>query len=151
MLVLEAVPDTVRVIDREPLFIAAFGGCDVSPRHAAIERAPHVVEESLEQAEIEKGSDVIRIQDRVAAKDIVLEHAGKRPGRAAIAGVTPARLAKVGSDAVKLPPTDRHLVTIGRIDRDRRLIRGVARDVMASRIDIHLETGEGVELRDHAR
>src|SRR4029434_9568357 len=65
VLVLEAVPDAARVIDRAPLLVAAFGGRDVSPRHAAIERAPHVVEESLEQTEIEKGPHVIRTQDRV--------------------------------------------------------------------------------------
>ena len=54
-------------------------------------------------------------------------------------------------DAVELPPADCHLVAIGRINRNRGLVRRVAENVVATCIDIRLVTGEHAELRDHAR
>ena len=88
---------------------------------------------------------------RVATKDAVFQHAGKRPVHAGIGGITPAGLPEVGVNAIELPPGDHHFVAIRRIDSNRRLIRSVAKDIVASRIDVCLVTGEHAELRNHAR
>ena len=90
----------------------------------------------LQKAEIEKTPGIIGAKHRVAAEDIVLEHAGEGPGRAAIVGVAPAGLPEVGSNAVELPPADRHLVAVGRVHRDRRLVRGVAGDILAAALTL---------------
>ena len=42
------------IVDREPFFIAAISRRNVRPSLSAIERAPHVVKERLQQAEIEE-------------------------------------------------------------------------------------------------
>ena len=139
------------VIDREPLLISAFGWSDVSPVHAAVGRAPHVIEECLEQTEIEEVTGGIGIEHGVTAKDIVLEHAGKGPGGTGIGGVTPAGLTKVRSDAVELSPANGHFVSIVGVDRNRWLIGRVAGNVLSTGINIHLDAGEGVVLRDHRR
>ena len=60
------------------------------------ERAPHVVKECLQKAEIEKTPCVIGVQHRVAAEDVVFQNAGERPGRAAIGCVSIAGLPEVG-------------------------------------------------------
>jgi len=92
---------------------------------------------------------IVRAQDRVAAKDVVLQNAGESPRSPAIAGVCPARLPEVGSNTVKLAPADGHAVVIGRIDANGRFVRGVISNVVAVGIDVDLVTGEGAELRDH--
>jgi len=71
--------------------------------------------------------------------------------RAAIGRITPARLPEIGLNAIELPPGDHHLVAIGRIDGNRRLVRSIIEDIVAIRIDVCLKTGEHAELRDHAR
>src|SRR5437762_1534934 len=43
------------------------------------------------------------------------------------------------------------LVAIGRVDGNRGLVCGVAEDVIATRIDVGLITGEYAELRDDPR
>ena len=117
-LVLESVTGAVGVINREPLLVAACRGSKIGKRLAAVEREPHVVEKRLEKAEIEKTPRIIGAQHRVAPEDIVLEHAGKRPGGAAITGISVAALAEVGSNAVELPPTDYHPVAVCRVYGD---------------------------------
>ena len=59
-LVLEAMTAAVGVIDREPLLVAA--GClsEVSPGLAAIERAPHIVEECRQKTEVEEIAQLVR-------------------------------------------------------------------------------------------
>ena len=150
-LVLESVTGAVGLIYREPLLVASRRRPKVRPGLAAVERAPHVVKKCRQKAEIEKTPCVIGVQDRVAAEDVVLENAGEGPGRAAIAGVSIAGLPEVGSNAVELPPTDYHPVVVCWVDGDRWLVRGVAGDVLAARIDVNLITGEGAVLRDHSR
>ena len=93
---------------------------------------------------------IIRAQDRVAAKDVVLQNAGESPRSPAITGVGPARLSEIGSNTVKLPPSDRHAVVIGGIHANRRFVRGIISNVIAIGIDVDLVTSEGAELRDHS-
>ena len=78
-LVLEPVAGAVGVIDSEPLLVPAGSRSKVSPGLAAIHRAPHVIEERAQKAKVEKMADVIRRQDRVAPKNVVLQDAGERP------------------------------------------------------------------------
>ena len=92
---------------------------------------------------------IIRAQDWVAAKDVVLKDAGESPRGPAITGVCPARLPEIGSNTVKLPPPDGHAVVIGRIDANRRFIGGIVSNVVAVGIDVDLVTGEGAERRHH--
>src|SRR4029077_7248143 len=100
---------------------------------------------------IEKPPCFIRIQDRIAAEHVTFQNAGKRPGRAAVSGISPAALPEVGQYAVKLPPTNGHFVTVGGINGNGRLIGSVAQNIVAVSIDVHLEAGEWAELRDHSR
>ena len=130
-LVLESVASAVGVIYRKPLFVASRGGSKTRKRLPAVDRAPHVVKKSFQKAEIEKLTGVIAGQNRVAPENVVLENAGECPGRAAVAGVSPTGLPEIGSNAVELPPTYDHPVAVGWIDADRRLVRGVARDIHA--------------------
>jgi hypothetical protein len=53
--------------------------------------------------------------------------------------------------AVKLAPTNCDLVAICWVNRNGRLIGSVADDIVAVGIDVHLETDEGTEVRDHSR
>src|SRR5439155_1857810 len=117
---------------------------------AAVERAPHVVKKCLEKAEIEKTPCVIGVQDRVAAEDIILEHAGEGPGGAAVAGISPSGLPKIGRNAVELPPADYHLAVVCWVHGDRRLVGGVSGDVLPAPVDINLMACEGAFLHDHA-
>ena len=57
---------------------------------------------------------------------------------ASVGRVTPATLSEVGVDAIELPPGNRHLIAIRRINRDGGLIRSVAQDVVAVCIDVSL-------------
>jgi len=82
------------------------------------------------ETEIEKIACLIGLCNWVAAEDVILQNPWKSPGRAGVGGISPARLTEVGVDAVELPPGDEHLVTIGGIDRNRRLIRSIAEDVL---------------------
>src|SRR5690349_7353634 len=93
---------------------------------------------------------IIRAQDRVTAKDIVLQNAGESPRSPAITGVCPARLPEIGSNAVKLSPSDGHAIVIGRIHANGRFVRGIISNVVAVGIDVDLVTGEGSDLRDHS-
>ena len=92
---------------------------------------------------------IIGGQDRVAAKDVVLQNAGESPRSPAITGVGPARLSKIGSNTVKLAPADSHAVVIGGIHANGRFVCGIISNVVAVGIDVDLVTGEGAELRDH--
>ena len=150
-LVLKSVAGAVGIIYREPLLVAARGRSKVRVGVAAVERAPDVVKKCLQKTEIEKTPRVITGQHRVAAKNVVLENAGERPGRTAVTGVRVAGLPEVGRDAVELPPTDRHSVMVGRVHADRWLVRGVAGDIQAARTDVYLVTRKQIKLRDHSR
>ena len=92
---------------------------------------------------------IIRAQDRVAAKDVVLQNARESPRGSAITGICPACLPKIGSNTVKLPPSDGHAVVIGRIHANGRFVRGIIRNVIAVGIYVYLIAGEGAEVRDH--
>jgi len=94
-LVLESVAAAVRVVDREPLFVAACGEGRIAPGRAAVHRAVDIIEEVLPKTEIEELAGGVGRQDRIAPENIVLQHTGESPGDAAIGGVTPAGLAKV--------------------------------------------------------
>src|SRR5690349_8072250 len=92
---------------------------------------------------------IIRAQDRVAAKDIVLQDAGESPRGPAITGVCPPRLSKIGRNTIKLPPSDGHAIVIGGIHANGRFVRSIISNVIAVGIDVYLVAGEGAELRDH--
>ena len=93
---------------------------------------------------------IIRAQDRVAAKDVVLQNAGESPRSPAVTGVGPARLPEIGSNTVKLSPSDGHAIVIGGIHANGRFVRSIISNVIAVGIDVDLVTGEGSELRDHS-
>ena len=69
---------------------------------------------------------------------------------AAVGGVTPAALSEIGGHVVELPPADRHVVEICRINRDYALVRSIADNVLPIGIDVCLITREHAELRDHS-
>src|SRR5262249_49905769 len=96
------------------------------------------------------------VPERVEAEDgVAMEHARGDlacvPGQAAVGGVSDTGLSKGGLDGVELTPTDRHPARVGGIDGDRRLVGGVAEDVGAVRIDVHLNAGEAAERDDRRR
>src|SRR2546423_3944084 len=91
---------------------------------------------------------VVRRQHRIAPEDIVLEDARKGPRHSAAIGKGPAGLAEIRTHAIELSPADRHFIAICEIDRDRWLVRGVARDVLAVATDVYLVTGERTVLRN---
>ena len=94
---------------------------------------------------------IIGVQDRIAAKNVGLENAGRSPVPAAVDRVRESSLPKIRRDAVELPPTDTHPVSVGRIDANGRLICGVADNVIAARINVDLVTAVRTELRDQSR
>jgi len=158
-LVLEPVTRAVRLIDSEPLFVAAARapvGRHLRPALTAIGRAPQVVTEKRLlhirlQAEIKKLTDLIGLCYRIAAEHVVLQDAGKCPMHAGIGGITPATLPEVRGDIVELPPANCHLVAIGRINRNRALVRSIANNVLAILIDVDLVTCEHAKHRNHSR
>ena len=131
-------------------------GSALRPSLTAVCRGPDVVAKKRLllgrlEAEIEKISRLIGECHRVAAKDIIFQNARERPMYASVGRITPASLSEVGVDAIELPPGNYHLIAIRRINRDGRLIRCVAQDVVAISIDVRLIAGEDTELRDHPR
>src|SRR5262245_33499206 len=124
---------------------------ETRPRLSASNRAPYVVTKRLEKAEIEEAPCLIRVHHGVAAKHIVFQYTRKCPRGTAIRGKSPAALAEVGRYAVELSPADCHLVAVRWVDGYRRLIRSVANDVVALRVDVDLETHERAIRRDHPR
>src|SRR5256885_15450901 len=93
-------------------------------------------------------ANVVRRQHRIAPEDIVLEEPRKGQRHSAVIGKGPAGLAEIRTHTIELSPADRHFVAICEIDRDRWLVRGVARDVLAVAIDVYLVTGERTVLRN---
>ena len=142
-------------VEGDPFFVAAVRGSvtrALSPPLTAIRGAPNVATIVVhQQAEIEESAGLIGVGYRVAAEDIVLQNAGERPMHASIGAVAIAGLPEVGCVSVKLPPTDGYFVAVGRVDRNRRLVRGVADDVVPLRIDVDLIAGEAGIRRDHSR
>src|SRR6267378_688616 len=146
-------------IDGKPLLIATvpgFIGRLLRERLAAVCRAPYIIAKKglllgRLETEIEKIPCLIGFCHWVAAKNAILQDTGERPVYAAISGITPTSLPEVGLDAVKLPPGDHHLVAISGIDGNGRLVGSVAKDIIATSIDVCLVAREHAELRDHSR
>src|SRR5438105_8109594 len=136
-------------VNGKPLFIASIGGTEIRPRLTTDQRAPHIYKKRLQKTEVKEMPGIIRAQDRVAAKDVVFQDAGKSPPAPAVTGICPARLPEIGSNTVKLPPCDGHAVVIGRIHANGRFVRGISSNVVAVGIHVELVTGEDAELREH--
>src|SRR6266516_405455 len=148
------MPWAVGLIYRKPLFIAATGepvGLQLCPGLAAVGRAVHVLTKCLKKAQVEESSCLIRAGYRVAAEHSGFQNTGERPVDAAIGGITPAALSEVRCNAVKLPPTNCHLVAVCGINRDRALVRSVANDVHPVRVDVCLIADEDPIRGDHSR
>src|SRR6266480_913183 len=73
------------------------------------------------------------------------------PRHTCIGPVTIAGLPEIGSIGIKLPPTDRDLITIRRINGNRGLVCSVADDVIPLRVYVRLIADEWAVLRDHSR
>ena len=154
-LILKPVSHTAgRFIYSEPFLVSAVCAAlrrTERPRLSTVRRAPDVATESVhQQAEIEEISGVVRIQYRITAEDIVLQNTGKSPVKPTVGRIAITCLAEVGSVGIKLPPTYGDLVTIRRIDCNRRLVRGVTYDVVATRVDIYLIANKDTVRRDHS-
>jgi hypothetical protein len=93
---------------------------------------------------------VIGVQNRIAAKSVVLENPSRNPRPAAIDRMRESSLAKIRSDTIELPPTDTHFVSVRRIDANGRFICGVANNVIAVHINIDLIARVRTELRDQS-
>ncbi len=91
---------------------------------------------------------VIGVQNRIAAKNVVLENASRNPRPAAIDRMRESSLPKIRRNAIELPPTDTHFISVRRIDANGRLICGVANNVIPVRINVDLITRVRTELRD---
>ena len=118
-LVLEPVPRSVSPIDRKPFLIAARAsvGRLFRPGLTSVGGAPMVVAEKRLlrvrlKAEIKKLPCLIGLSHRIATEDVVLQDAGECPMHAGIGSITPATLAKVRGNIVKLPPGDCHLAAV---------------------------------------
>src|SRR5205807_378575 len=103
---------------------------------AAVCRAPNIIAKKglllcRLETKIEQIPSLIGFCYWVAAKNAILQDTGERPVYAAISGITPTSLPEIGLDAVKLPPSDHHLVAISGIDGNGRLVGSVAKDVVA--------------------
>ena len=146
-LVLEPTPRTGGVINNEPLFITAVRRRDGCPRLPARQRLPQVVKKVLQKTEVEKSAGIVRIQDRIATENVGLQNARRIPVFAAISRIREAGLAKVRRDGIELSPTDAHIVSVGRINANGRLIGSVADPVVAIRIHVDLIARVRTELR----
>src|SRR5206468_3424006 len=71
------------------------------------------------------------------------------PGETGVRTVAIAGLTEVGRPSIKLPPADGDFVPVCRVNRNRRLICGIADDVVPIRIDVGLVTSEDTIGRDH--
>src|SRR5439155_20631947 len=105
----------------------------------------------LKKAEVKEGACLIGVRYWVAAENIIFQHTGKGPMDTAISRIAIAALPEVGCYAVELSPADRHFVQVGRINRDRALVSGVADDVVPVSIDVYLVADENPMRRDHSR
>ena len=152
-LIQEPVTCAVGRVYGEPFLVtsAHITKCCTRPRTATVCRAPYIVKKCLAKAEVEKCSCVIRVQYRVAAKNVIFQDARERPRDAGIGGEAPAALPEVRVNSVKLPPADRHFIAICRIHCDRRFVCGVPEDIVPLRVDVDLVTREYAQLRDHPR
>src|SRR4029453_13446515 len=103
------------------------------------------------KTEIKKLPELIRLCDRIATEDVVLQHTGKGPCEAGVGGKTPAALPEVRGDVVELPPGNCHLVPISRVNGNRTLVSRIAENVLVICIDVHLVACKHAKLRDHSR
>lgn len=152
-LVLETVSGAVRLINGKPLLIAAT--CEsvslqFCPGLAAVCRTIYVVTERLKKAKVKEGSGLVRVGDRIAAKNSRFQNPGKGPVDASVRSIPPAALPEVRRYIVKLSPTNRHPAAIGRVNRDRTFVSGVTDDVIAICVDVHLVADERTMWRDHS-
>jgi hypothetical protein len=155
-LILESMTRAPGPIDREPFLISTMRRAALGPRLTAVCGGPYVIAKKRLllgrfEAEIEKSSYLIGECDRVATKDVIFQNARESPVYASVGSITPPRLSEIGVDAIELPPGNYHLIAISRINRDGRLIRGVAQDVVAICIDVRLIAGKDTELGDLPR
>jgi len=58
----------------------------------------------------------IGVQNRIAAKNVVFEDAGRTPRPAAIDRMCESGLAEIRRNAIELPPTDTHFISVRRIN-----------------------------------
>src|SRR5437588_8714854 len=77
-----AMPGAGRGVDGHPGLVAADRWADHLPTRPAIRRAPNVAQPGrrVQEAQVIKAALRVAGQDRVAAKDVGLEHAAKSPG-----------------------------------------------------------------------
>jgi hypothetical protein len=151
-LVLKSVTRAGGPINRKPLLISSTCPWKTRPRLAAVSRLPIVVAKVVPQKGIiEKRPYLVCTQNRITAENARLQHPGKRPLNPTVRGITPAALPEAGVHRIELPPTDRHFVAVGRVDRYRGFVCRVANDVVALRVNIRLITREQTKLRDHSR
>jgi len=151
-LVLKPVARPGGPINRKPLLISSTCPWKTRPRLAAVSRLPIVVAKVVPQKGIiEKRPYLVCTQNRIAAENARLQHPGKRPVNPTVRGITPAALPEAGAHRIELPPTDRHSVAVGRVDRYRGFVCRVANNVVALGINIRLIACEQTKLRDHSR
>src|SRR5438105_15944147 len=139
------MPRTVGLIDGEPLLVASSAAIfarEQTPGLATVYRAPQVIAKKGQvnvrlKTEVEKLPDLIGVCDRVAAENVILQNTGNRPRCAAVGRVSPAGLPEVGGNVVELSPGDCHLAAVRGVNGNGALVRGVAEDILATRINIH--------------
>ena len=144
----------IGLVDGEPFLVAS--SCvsvrlQFQPGLAAVCGAVDVIAKCLQQAEVEKGPGLIRVQHWVAAEHARLQDTRKGPRDAAISGVSPAALPEVGRVGVKLSPAYGHSAGVGWIHCDRGFVSGVPDDVLVVRINVHLIADEAAIRGDHSR
>src|SRR5262249_40709858 len=138
-------------IGDDPLLVSAECVHRRSPRSTAIEGSEQVAEEErlLPASRLRGPRDAvvvelslrIRGENGIATGRAGIDRAGA-PGEPSIRRVSEARFAKVGLDALELPPADRHAPRIVRVDGDRGLVRGVVEDIGPGDVDVDLNAGE---------
>ncbi|PYK55064.1 MAG: hypothetical protein DME48_05865 [Verrucomicrobia bacterium] len=97
------------------------------------------------EAEIEKIPCLIRLCHWIATENIILQNTWKRPSGSAIGGIPPAALSKVGVDIIELPPGDRHLIAVCRVNGNSAFVGSIADDVLTIGINVYLVTHEWPE------
>ena len=142
------VADTAGLVDHHPLLVATLGRRAGIPGQAGFggtEDVAEIVAAALDREAIVINPSLrIRIQHGIGAEDARLDHPGEGPGLSAVGGVAVARLAEIARDGVELPPADHHLVRIGGVHGDGRLVGGVADDVLSESVDVHLDREERI-------
>jgi len=144
-------------VDVDPLLVAAVGEHRRTPGGAGVVRDEDVgrVHTVIGQTVEVQGAVGCELEHRIGAEDPGVENGAVGPVATAVGGMGVTRLTEVTGDGVELAPADGDPKPVAGVDRDGRLVGGIADDIGPGAVGVDLDVDVFAQRpnshrRDHA-